>query len=726
MKWFKRILAAIALLLTVVVLVAWYIGSARWYTPKELPAPIAASRPVLISDANNTEQQSRILFGDLHVHTSISLDAHLFGSPLMKNSGTFSVADACDFARYCSALDFWSINDHAESISPQQWQYTRDTVRDCNASAGDPNNPDMVTFLGWEWSQDGMSGGEHYGHKNVIVRDIEESRVPLRPIASGKTVWYQIADAPTPLRGLGLLAASGISQLDEFGSLAAHMAEMDAVIDCPEGDVNSLPGDCYEMAESPAELFAKLDEWGLPALVIPHGMAWGTTNPASADFAKQAAQHNPRYQRLLEIYSGHGNSEVFRDMAIPQVVDDEPLCPTPSDDYLPCCWQAGEIIASRCDHDDPMVCDQRAAEARLNYVLADTGSTGSPARLVVPGAAPQDWAACDQLTDSFQPAHNYRPKQSAQYIATLGTGQPRDGSDRVRMGFIGSSDIHTGRPGTGFKELERPHFTDSKGTPVSLPAPEDVRDESLSASEVSMIDAFTKGDENDSFYYTGGLVAVHAASNSRADLWDALYARSVYGTSGPRIQLWFDLIQRDGSKAPMGSEVWSVGNPRFSVKALGSRKQRPGCPQYSAAALGEDRLQRLCRNECYYPGDERYAIDRIEIVRMMPALADNKDTQSLIQDPWRVIDCSTSGSVCEAEFEDPEFGSQGREIAYYARVIQEPRPTINGDPLRCEMDDAGQCITRDYCINRDESDDCLSPVGPRAWSSPIYVSFAGE
>lgn len=43
----------------------------------------------------------------------------------------------------------------------------------------------MVSFLGWEWTQIGDTPENHYGHKNVVLRDTEADKVPRRPIHSG-------------------------------------------------------------------------------------------------------------------------------------------------------------------------------------------------------------------------------------------------------------------------------------------------------------------------------------------------------------------------------------------------------------------------------------------------------------------------------------------------------------------------------------------------------------
>src|SRR5437867_2722105 len=148
--------------------------------PTPVPAPAVAARAVPPAEAAGKQ----ILFGDLHVHTTFSADAFIRSLPMLQGEGAHPPADACDFAHFCSGLDFWSITDHAESISPQHWRETKESVRQCNAVAGDPRSPDLVTYLGWEWTQVGVGPADHYGHKNVIFRDTADDRVPRRPISA--------------------------------------------------------------------------------------------------------------------------------------------------------------------------------------------------------------------------------------------------------------------------------------------------------------------------------------------------------------------------------------------------------------------------------------------------------------------------------------------------------------------------------------------------------------
>ena len=682
---------------------------------------------------------SQILFGDLHVHTTYSSDAFIFALPLLQGEGSHPPADACDFARFCAELDFWSINDHAEHLTPWQWEETKASIRECNAVAGDPAAPDLVAFLGWEWTQSApaLLGGDrvHYGHKNVILRETADERVPARPIGAGSGGVF-----PTDMLGpVGWAALRSALSLGDFpGNLGPYIdlgrftRDIAALPECaPDVPVRDLPRACLEGAPTPADLFRKLDEWDTPSLVIPHGTSWGIHAPPAADLADQIvpSQHDQTRQTLFEVYSGHGASELWRNLIDVEVsADGSPTCAAPRDGYEPCCWRAGEIIRNRCGDADAEICERRVADARQWFL--DAGG-GDRARGVVPGARPDDWGECGQLAGAFLPALDYRSRMSAQYgLARRPAATEGAAASAFRVGLIGSSDNHKARAGAGYKEIERKAFGDAyglrsdwqarlAGTPVE-PAAAPVPVASLPAAAF----ADPGSDRNASYYYTAGLVAVHAESRDREAIFGALEARRAYGTSGPRILLHFDLENATSGPAPMGAEARVAAPPRFRVAAVGAFEQKPGCPSHTRERLSPERIASLCRGECYHPGDRRIPIARIEVVRIRPQARPDEPLEALIEDPWRTIECDDRGEGCSATFTDEHY-DPAREHVYYVRALQVPTPAVNGDPMRCERDAEGRCVRARSCPasgpDFDPDDDCLSPVNERAWSSPIFV-----
>jgi hypothetical protein len=216
---------------------------------------------------------------------------------------------------------------------------------------------------------------------------------------------------------------------------------------------------------------------------------------------------------------------------------------------------------------------------------------------------------------------------------------------------------------------------------------------------------------------------VHANGRSRTQIWQALERREVYGTSGDRILLWFNLLNA-AEPVPMGGATRMERTPLFEVRAVGAFKQKPGCPEHSTSALSAERLQRLCKGECYNPSDERKRITRIEVVRIRPQVYRGEPLSHLIEDPWRVLNCGPGSAGCVVRFEDPEFAPGGRDTLYYVRAIEEPSPAVNAGHLRCKYDETGRCIEPRPCYGNYRSasdDDCLTQIEERAWSSPIYL-----
>jgi len=668
--------------------------------------------------------QGQILFGDLHVHTTLSSDAFMMNLPMMGGSGAMTPADACDFARHCAALDFWSINDHANSLYPEDWQNTVDSIRACNERASDPNNPDTVAFLGWEWTQAGLTPDGHFGHKNVVLGHTDDERIPARPIAA-KFGPLLLGEASPILRG-------GLSLLDRrFNDLSRRIVEQTDAPVCGDGHVRDLEKNCREVAPTPPELFRKLDEWGHEAIVIPHGTAWGVYTPPTSDWAKQLKgdMQDPDWQSMLEVYSGHGDSEVYRDWrGSAQSASGTPVCPPEEPGYLPPCRQAGRIIMDRClaEGTSDRECEGRAELARQNAIAA-----GKDYVLTVADSTPEEWKDAGQCRDCNQPSFNYVPTGSAQYIAALGNfDEDPDRPRRFRMGFMASSDNHSARPGTGYKELiamTDGGFDDpSSASPIAdrirsgadkNPNGKSAHSKAVTVGETSPITALADVERTGSFQYTGGLVAVHAGARDRGSIWKALKENSVYGTSGPRILLWFDLITAEGD-VPMGGERILSENPTFRVRAAGSFAQKPGCPADATSAIDADSLARLCLGECYHPSDQRRPIERIDVIRIRPQNAPGEDIGQLVEDPWRSFECDGDTDGCVATFTDDEFIGSGRDAVYYARVFESPIPTVNASILGCERDAEGRCTSISTCSG---DDDCLHPDRPRAWSSPIYV-----
>jgi len=95
-----------------------------------------AERQQKARERMEVRETKQILFGDTHVHTTYSTDAFRFSLPFWQGSrGAFPPADACDYARYVSQIDFYFLTDHAESYAPEQWRDAVESVRQCQLSS---------------------------------------------------------------------------------------------------------------------------------------------------------------------------------------------------------------------------------------------------------------------------------------------------------------------------------------------------------------------------------------------------------------------------------------------------------------------------------------------------------------------------------------------------------------------------------------------------------------
>ena len=140
-------------------------------TPKTLIKPGALENPIVLNNCDI----------DPNIFSGLAFGLGVERIAMLK----YGVNDIREF--YKSNLDFFAITDHAEWLTSREWNDTISSIQNCASTSSDLDNPPIIPLLGWEWTQKSINKSNHYGHKNVILRSIENDAIPLRPIgAEGK------------------------------------------------------------------------------------------------------------------------------------------------------------------------------------------------------------------------------------------------------------------------------------------------------------------------------------------------------------------------------------------------------------------------------------------------------------------------------------------------------------------------------------------------------------
>ena len=418
-------------------------------------------------------------FGDLHVHTSWSLDSYV-------NFNRVGPRDAYRFAggepvvlsggrvvRIDRPLDFAAVTEHAEYLGELPL---------CTDETGDRYSLELCRDIRNE------TGQQSYIDKifrELIIRDVlspDPQREPdlcgednTRCLARAKSTWRELRDIAHEFNRPGVFTT--FVGYEWTGNTDGNNLHRNVIY--RNDQVPALPISYFE-ANTPEKLWRQLHETcaaPCEVLAIPHnsnqsnGRQFPGMNPDGSMLSVEQARLRAETEPLVEIIQAKGESECHTGVG----TEDE-------------------------------LCDFEKLERRP--LCAGDDSDGDCVRVCTGNDRSQNCIA---------------PNNYVRNALKLGLELERQlDVNPYKLGFIGSTDTHNGTPGGTDETDYQGHHGFEDGTPARRALTPEIK--SFSPSRM-------KG--------SGGLAGVWAEQNTRAAIFAALKRRETFATSGTRITVRF-------------------------------------------------------------------------------------------------------------------------------------------------------------------------------------------
>lgn len=518
---------------------------------------------------SDSTPERKIFWGDLHVHTTYSMDAYAFGTvatPVeayaFAQGEPITLADGKTRQQLRRPLDFVAVADHAETFDVMNLctldrQVDTPYCRGLREGAGIDLAKSRSIFANYLLP---VIAGKHPKQPSVCAQegiDCDAARVDL---------WHQIQEqanaANTPCKFTAFIA-------NEW-SATPNNAHWHRNLIFASENVTSSAID-YVRYPSPLLMWQALEAGckesdGCDVVAIPHNTNFaegGGFDVESED--NNALRLRSRYERLVEVHQSKGNSE---------------------------------CLAEDWDNADSD-CGFEIAFPNLN---AKQRATNDPNYL-------------KEISRSY--VRSILNRGLLSYVANEGRGQ-----NPLQLGFVGSTDTHTGSAGA----TEEDAYTgDAWGGGGQDPRRIQQRPD----------------------YNPGGLVAIWAEENTRESLFSALKRRETYATSGTRIALRFS-ADHNYDRDPCAANY-----DYLSATPMGGtlHRQEDNAPRFTLLA-----------------SKDTIPLSGMEIIKGTVD-ADGEIVQTVI--PLAEFQ-QGSATACQS-WVDPEFNP--RQPAYwYARVKEQPTP----------------------------------------------------
>lgn len=632
-------------------------------TKPTAPPPISLYRPAGLYVANPESNASRqAFFGDLHVHTTYSLDAFAFGTvatpddayryakgEAIKHPGGFDV-------QLRDPLDFYAVTDHAGFLGVAK-------------AAADPTTKlgqvPYVEYLHNLNAPENLSLDSLASRYKVFGSFIRQT---LTAIRDGSVDISLINDISNAAWTDTVNSAEAHNKPGEFTTFVAYEFTASSA---DRGNLHrnvifrgadKLPTNPYSILQgnNPEGLWDWMDglrDQGVESLAIPHNsngsngqmfkLSDWAGNPMDESYTRKRIRNEP----LVELTQVKGTSETH-----PVLSDNDE-------------WAGFEIMPFRVATTLPSEpVGSYAREALLNGL-------------------------------------NFEEK---------GITNP------YKFGFVGASDTHTG----AISDDESNYFAkvglldSSSALRGSVPVPED-QIAAISANGRGSIqekDGKTYSITASETYGAAGLTGVWAEENTRAAIYDAFRRKETFATSGPRMRVRFfagyDFEQSMLSSDKGIAEAYEKGVSMGS-DLLAASEDAPDFLLWAVRDAKSTALQRLQIVKGWTVDGEHkemvYDVACSDGGAVDPKTHRCPDNGASVDLSNCAVTANSGAAELKTLWKDPEFSSDQRAF-YYLRVLENPSCRWSTwDALR-----AGVAPRTDL----------PSTIQERAWSSPIWFQPA--
>jgi hypothetical protein len=661
-----------------------------WSTHTVAAAQEPAKQEAKMGECDHYTPHKRPFFGDLHLHTGLSLDAVQYytestpetayrfakGEPMPQ---PVAEGEEPRYAQLERPLDFAAVTDHAE------WLAVTNVCFDEDDKALAFYSPYCVAM------RTGRKVGSTIGSLTKLF-SLAANAIPYVPFefnvctlrpwlcnARERSVWEEITTAADNAHDFSSdCSFTALKGYEWTGTPLYNNLHRNVIFKTSE--VPKRPIDYYD-ASTPEKLWSKLDrrcksKADCDVLAIPHnanlagGLMYKTETLWGRQYNAKMAKTRQQFEPISEIVQAKGASECFYDQSNPFGSNDEE-----------CAFE--QVVQNK-------ICtgDEADGEA-CTFLCSD---------MIIPMGG--FLGAC------VEPADFTRGALRRGLLA-----QSDIGENPFKFGFIGSTDTHNGTAG----DVEEYNFEGVHGSSDAT-----VAQRVTTPTETTGLD-FT---DNTRFYNPGGLAVIWAEQNTREALFDAMVKRETYATSGTRIILrmfagWNldegmcqseDFVAQGYNQGvPMGGDLYPTSDqsaaPKFAVSAL----MDAGIEGYPGTSLQKIQMVKLWESNG-------------ESFEQVYDIAGGKTDASV-----DLNTCLPTGSgyssLCTV-WSDPHF-NKDQNASYYVRVLENDSCRYSKRQCNTELSKRG--LT---CSNIDASHElygCCDGKTPdtiqeRAWSSPVWYN----